>query len=73
MSHLVAFLALVLILVNFAQSDGWNPMSHPRAGETVIAEQPYEIEWNNGTAGPVGIGLHDGGNTYISLAGTSLT
>lgn len=53
-------LSVVALLVRLVHSDGRNPISAPRAGDTVPAEKPYTIQWSPGTSGPVDIRLHYG-------------
>jgi len=64
---------LALLLLGFAYSDSYNLISALRAGETVITEQPYTIEWEVGTAGPVKIELHFGDSLLVLLIGASFT
>ncbi|KAF2661202.1 hypothetical protein K491DRAFT_674175 [Lophiostoma macrostomum CBS 122681] len=48
---------LLACSVDLTRADGLNPQSAPAAGDMLIAEEPYTIQWEPGTDGPVSIGL----------------
>jgi len=57
----------VAVSIGFTEvfADGNNPMSHPKASEVVPVGEPYDIEWNPKTPGPVKITLHYGNNVPL--------
>jgi len=60
---------LIGIRIGLVNSDGLNPIIAPKAGDSVLAEQPYEISWSAGTPGPVKIELHTSDTSYINITG----
>ena len=61
---------LLALSVDLACADGLNPQSAPAAGDVIITEEPYTIQWEPGTDGPVNIGLKFNDEFFSSITGT---